>query len=257
MNTVSLQPAYILHHRQFRNTSLIVDLLTPEHGRVSAVARGARTAKSRRRPLLQPFRPLLVSWTGRSELRTLTSVEESGMPLSLEGISLSCAYYASELALHLAPRDTASDIAFAHYVQALVQLVEAADIEVTLRQYELDLLDSLGLLPDLSCCDRQGAAVDASANYAFNVKLGQAIRLTADADENQSESISPGAENPPAVPGLKISGKALLAMHHRDFADAQVRREAKQLMRQLIAEQLGGQPLKSRALFETRTTTGQ
>jgi len=242
---VSLQPAYILHHRQFRDTSLIIDLLTPAHGRLSAVARGARSAKSRRRPLLQPFRPLLVSWTGRSQLRTLTSVEESGMPLALQGMPLSCAYYASELALRLVPEGTANGEAFAHYVQVLVQLIENPDIEMCLRQFELDLLDALGLLPDLSDCDRSASPIVADAHYVFD---SQASRATRVATEPNSASSN--------VRGVALTGKTLLSMHLRDFSDAQVRREAKQLMRSIIAMQLGGQPLKSRALFEKKNTTG-
>lgn len=232
MNPVTLQPAYLLHHRVFRDTSLIVDLITPEHGRISAVARGARSAKSRRRVLLQPFRPLLASWTGRSELRTLTTVEESGLPKPLEGRRLACAYYATELALRLVPTGQPNDAAFAFYVQVLELLVTADTLESTLRNYELDLLDALGLLPDLSRCDVAGDAVSSDVDYQFDAVAGVATR-------------SDGS----AVPTIGVAGKTLLAMHDRTLVDPDILKQAKRLMRAIIAVHLGGKPLQSRALF--------
>jgi len=233
---VTLQPAYILHHRQFRDTSLIVDLLTAEHGRMSAVARGARSAKSRRRVLLQPFRPLLVGWTGRSELRTLTGVEESGMPLALTGAALGCAYYASELALRLVPIGQSNPVAFSHYVRVLTELAETdgteSAIESVLRGYELDLLDALGLLPDLAHCDVSGVRISGDVQYLFDPVACHATR---------AELVS--------IPADAVAGNTLLAMQARDFSAAIVRREAKQLMRRLLACQLGDTPLKSRDLF--------
>lgn len=241
MNSVALQPAYLLHHRVFRDTSLIVDLITPEYGRVSAVARGARSAGSRRRVLLQPFRPLLASWTGRSDLRTLTTVEESGMPKPLEGMRLSCAYYATELALHLVPTWQANTAAFAFYVQVLDQLVESDTLETTLRCYELDLLDALGLLPDLSRCDIADDVVNRDADYQYDPVAGVATR-------------SGGA----AVSTIEVAGRTLLAMHERDFADEDVRKQSKRLMRAIIGVQLGGKQLKSRSLFtKSASSPGQ
>ncbi len=239
MNPVTLQPAYLLHHRVFRDTSLIVDLITPEHGRISAIARGARSAKSRRKVLLQPFRPLLTSWTGRSELRTLTSVEESGMPVALEGLRLSCAYYATELALRLVPVGQRNDAAFAFYVQVLELLMHSDSLESTLRNYELDLLDALGLMPDLSHCDVTDGAVTADAEYQFDPVAGVATRTG-------------GA----AVPTIAVSGRTLLAMQSRELDDAEILKQAKRLMRGIIGVHLGGQPLKSRSLFTDKTSSG-
>ncbi len=75
MQTVQLQPAYVLHARPFRESSQLLELLTRDLGRVGAVARGARGAKSRWRGILQPFRPLLVSFRRRSDLATLTAAD--------------------------------------------------------------------------------------------------------------------------------------------------------------------------------------
>jgi DNA repair protein RecO (recombination protein O) len=46
MLRVSLEPAYVLHGRPYRESSLLLEAFTRDHGRVGLVARGARS-KSR------------------------------------------------------------------------------------------------------------------------------------------------------------------------------------------------------------------
>jgi len=236
-----LQAAFVLHHRPFRNTSVIADLLTPDYGRIDVIARGARSAKSSRRPLLQPFRPLLASWTGRAELKTLTKLEESGQLLSLTGDALAYAYYVSELALRLIARGQPNVQAFALYAQTLSTLagseVNGLAGESVLRAFELELLDSLGLLPDFSACEIEGAAIVTDTIYQFDSYSGQAT----------TKSI---AQN-----SVTVSGATLLAMHSRNFKidgllDANTLLQAKRLMRQLLRVHLGSQPLKSREVFK-------
>jgi len=243
VSRADLQAAFVLHHRAFRDTSVIADLLTPNYGRVSVVARGARSAKSRRRALLQPFRPLLASWTGRSELMTLTTLEESGQALTLTGTALAYAYYITELAMRLVPVGQANVELFASYSQTL-QALAKPDADVTglqgeslLRGFELELLDALGLLPDFSSCDVENHEIDVSQSYQFDPHAGQAtLGVT-------------------ATSSVAVSGRALLAMHARDFyidavPDATLLLEAKRVMRQLLRVHLGPQPLKSRQVFK-------
>ena len=45
---IQLQPAYVLHHRPYRDTSRILELFTRDHGRVSVFARGARGSRGKR-----------------------------------------------------------------------------------------------------------------------------------------------------------------------------------------------------------------
>ena len=235
---VTLQPAYVLHHRAFRDTSMIVDLLTPEYGRLSAVAKGVRTAKSKRRVLLQPFRPLLASWVGRSELRTLTTVEDHGLPLALQGDALACAYYVSELSLRLVPTHQGNVEAFAHYSHALSRLTETDELEAVLRVFELELLDCLGLLPELSHCVDSGDRVEGDAQYLLEPLSG--VRQV---NDHVSEM---------AIP---VSGHTLNALMAREFADREQLRAAKHVMRALVSLQLGPTPLKSRSLFADRSAT--
>ncbi|MGB1139895.1 MAG: DNA repair protein RecO, partial [Halioglobus sp.] len=118
---VTLQPAFILHSRPYRDTSVMLDVLTPEHGRIGIVAKGAR--RSRRRgsdaALLQAFTPLLLSFTGRAELKTLTGVETAGVSSRLAGEHLYSALYINELLVRLLHRNDPHPRLFADYGLAL------------------------------------------------------------------------------------------------------------------------------------------
>ncbi len=266
MALASLQAAYVLHYTPFRDTSFIVDAFTLEHGRVAFVARGARSARSQTRALYQPFRPLLLSWTGRGELHTLTGIEESGPALSLEGHALACAYYFNELLLRLLGKEQPLPELFGHYVVSLAELAELPDtkvgptMEIILRRFEVQLLELLGLLPDLARADANGAALEPNRQYrlypgkALVVAMEPAGRVArkpvkgvASADEPvgvQSDGMTPEES-------VVVHGSTLHAIAHLDFSGAQVREEARQVMRRLLRLHLGGQPLKSRSLFQT------
>ena len=101
---IDLEPAYLLHTRPYRNTSLLVDVLTPDHGRISAVVKGVRSsgkAAKQKRSLMQPLVPLLIGWTGRGDLKTITGVEARGPNYVLVGKHLFSAMYANELLTRL------------------------------------------------------------------------------------------------------------------------------------------------------------
>ena len=232
MTRVDLQATWVLHHRPYRNTSIIADLITPDFGRVSVVANGVRSAKSRRRPLLQPFRPLLASWTGRSSLKTLTTVEESGLPLPLEGARLACGYYITELLLKLL-KDGESDVEiFALYSSMLSQLTDHPSYETLLRQFEVSLLNLMGVMPSWALT-HSGEPVLPEHTYWLNPVTGH---LT---DREQSSD---------GIALLPVSGEVLQALDSGDIQAAHLP-EAKRIMRPLIHQQLGGQPLNSRAMF--------
>src|SRR5688572_13370544 len=99
------QPGFVLHSYPYRETSLLVEAFTRDHGRVALMARGARRPKSALRGILLSFQPLLVSWSGRGELRTLTQAEWRGPYSPLAGQGLICGFYLNELLLKLLARD--------------------------------------------------------------------------------------------------------------------------------------------------------
>lgn len=233
---VSLQPAYVLHARDYRDSSMIVDCLTPEFGRVSLVAKSAKGGRSNKRALLQPFRSLLISWQGRGSLQNLTAVEESGRAMSLHGIYQVCGYYITELLHRLLSQGEVTAELFALYDRCIRELEQKKQLEPLLREFELSLLQSLGLLADLTLCIDDDSPVSPEIDYYFEPEAG--IRMAGVAHR--------------AV-AAKVSGRTLLALDRLDFNDSEVQRESKRLMRAILRYYLGDKPIKSRELFEVYT----
>jgi DNA repair protein RecO (recombination protein O) len=165
-------PAFVLHARPYRETSLIVEAFTADHGRVAMVARGAKRARSEMRGLLQAFQPLLLSWYGQAELKTLARAEwRGGMPLP-RGSALMCGFYLNELLLKLLAREDPHPRLYAAYEQALAQLAGGAEQATLLRRFELSLLAELGYAPMLVREADTGAPLDPAADYRYAFDRG-------------------------------------------------------------------------------------
>ncbi len=257
---VSLQAGYLLHYRVHRDTSFIVDMFTLNHGRVSMLARGGRSAKPATRALYQPFRPLLVSWMGSRELRTLIGIEDSGAALELQNRALACAYYINELLLRLLGKAQAYQTLFAQYSLSLAELGASAEFEPILRRFEVQLLESLGLLPDLVHSAAGGDAVDPLQQYRFYPSNATAVAVKPDTNlwGQKPDNINDATVHADGVTreeGVLLSGATLHAVLALDFSDSVVREQSKRLMRALLGLHLGGQPLKSRSLFDALAPT--
>ena len=227
---VDAQPALVLHARAYRETSLLLECLTADHGRIGLVARGVRRARSRLpRGLLQPLQPLLLGWTGAGELATLTQAEASAAPLRLQGERLYSAMYLNELILRLCARGDPHSGLFEHYGLCLRRLADGEPEGWTLRRFERDLLMVLGygLVLDRDC--ESGASLDAACDYTYVIDAGpQAWRGDSRA--------------------LRISGAALLALGRDEMPTAAQGGELRHLMRALLQHQLGGGTLNAWAL---------
>ena len=261
---VRLEPSWILHTTAYRDTSLVVDLFTLSRGRQALMARSARAARPAVRALYQPFRPLLVSWTGGGDVKTLIGIEESGRPHALAGTPLACAYYCSELVLRLVGKGQAQAELFAHYSLALAQLASGEDVETVLRTFELQLLDAVGTLPDFARAVRGNRAVEAGARYRYHVANAVAVPVRDETVHGRLKPERRGLDDGPGIAdgdaawhadgvtpdeGVEVSGRTLLAMARLDFDDPAVRVEARPLMKRLVHDRLGGRGLSSRALF--------
>ncbi|HET6593673.1 MAG TPA: DNA repair protein RecO, partial [Xanthomonadales bacterium] len=119
---VQLEPSFILHSRPYRESSVLLEALSREHGRIGLVARGARGARSRWKNILQPFRPLLLSWTQRGDLGSLTGADQVAAPPALSGEPLFCALYANELLVRFLQRSDPHAGLFDEYRQLLAAL---------------------------------------------------------------------------------------------------------------------------------------
>ncbi len=236
----SLQPGYILHSRPYRDTSLLLEAFTAQQGRLSLVSRGARrrTRGGSGSALLQPFTPLLLSFGGRSELKTLTAVEAAGTALLLKGERLFSGLYLNELLVRLLHRQDPHPGLFAAYGRALDGVASSQSVEEVLRQFEFALLHELGYSVDLTVEGDTGEAIRAGCWYHYRADCG----LVAGRDVAE-----------PAAPAY--AGDDLLAMAGGEFGGA-ARLTAKRLLRQALAEHLGRVPLKSRDLFRQYVADG-
>lgn len=221
-----LQPAYLLHTRPYRESSLLAELLVVGQGRVGVVMRGARRGRS---SPAQLFQPLLVSLGGLGELKSLKVCEAAGTLLMLAGPSLFSGFYLNELLVRLLPRDLALPEVFAAYALALGELAETQDVEPILRRFEKELLDNLGYGFDFDIDADNGEPVQAGVSYSFWPERGLS-RCGASA--------------------AGFDGAVLLELASGRYDSPEARRAAKQILRQSLARQLGDKPLKSRELFQ-------
>lgn len=154
MVRASQQPAYVLHSLAYRETSLVVELWTRELGKISTLAKGARRPHSALRTVLLGFQPLLVSVSGRADIKTLTAAEWVGGHLPPQGEALFSAYYLNELLMRGLLREDPHPPLFDAYALALARLANGLPIAPTVRQFELCLLAELGY--GISQADLQG-----------------------------------------------------------------------------------------------------
>ncbi|MFJ1301297.1 DNA repair protein RecO [Pseudomonadota bacterium AL_CKDN230030165-1A_HGKHYDSX7] len=135
--------AYMLHATAWRETSLIVQTFSRDHGCVAMVAKGAKRPYSVLRPVLSAFQPLMLSWSGASEVKTLTKADVDGIH-PLGGAALMSAWYMNELLLRLLPREDAHPVLFDAYETALTQLAQGSRAAGALRRFEWILLREIG-----------------------------------------------------------------------------------------------------------------
>ena len=231
------EPAYVLHTYAYRETSLIVETLTEEHGRVALVARGARRPRSELRGLLQGFQPLLLSWSGSNELKTLHKAEwRGGLPL-LGGAALMCGFYLNELLLKLLPREDPHSRLYATYETALHDLAAGGEQAPVLRRFELELLAGLGYAMPLTREAGTGAAVDPAARYHYAFDRGP-----------QRVAGSFAAE--PGRDALRVRGSTLIALAELSFPNTETAAEAKRLMREVLDHYLEQRGVESRRVVQ-------
>lgn len=229
---VANHAAFVLHSYPWKETSLIVDLFTRGHGRIPAVAKGARRPHSAMRGMLMPFQPLLVTWSGKGEVRLLHSAEWQGGIPQLQGAGLLCGFYLNELLFKAMARDDPHERLFDAYADAVAQLARSGAHATVLRRFEQVLLAELGYALELSR-DATGATIRADCQYVYIPEQGAlpAAHLSAEGSEH-----------------LVIRGRTLIDMAQGDYADAATAAESKRLMRGLLRHHLGELELHTRQL---------
>jgi len=227
---VQQQPAYVLHHRPFRDSSQILDIVTRDHGKIAVVARGSRGTKSRLRGVLRPFLPLRISWVARSDLGTLTGAEAAGAPTGLRGDAMLSAYYVNELLLNFLHRHDPQAEIFELYAQTIMALGRTGNIASVLRSFEIELLGLLGYAVSFEHESDTHEDLDPAQNYEYRMEQG-AVPV--------SRSTGP----------MVFRGATLSSIRAQQFEDAEILRAAGRLLREVISHHLGGKELKSRKVL--------
>jgi DNA repair protein RecO (recombination protein O) len=215
------QPAYVLHLRPYRETSLLLECLTREHGRLGVVARGVRRERSRLpRAQLEPLQLLSLDLLLRGELATLLGAESSGVPVRLHGDAGLAGLYLNELVVRLTGRQDPHPGLFDAYAQTLPRLAEPVAVAWTLRRFERDLLDAIGYGLQLDYEANSGDPLQPERWYRYRVEEGAL----------------------PCVAGTSraVSGRALLALAHDQPPDVAELGSLRVMMREVIRFHLGG-----------------
>lgn len=223
------QAAFVLHSRPYRENQLLVDLLTEHDGKIAALSYVGHSSKSSRKALLQPFMPINVTLKGQHSLKNLIRVEPIGKSFLLKKNALFSAFYINELLVKLLGENIACDELFQQYKTSLKSLTEERNIEICLREFELMLLDELGVSFDFSL------VFEHSAEGFYYL---------------------PDEGFIPAYTGLKqpcYDRRHLQAIAQHDLHAPEVLNTFKSLMRQVINHLLNGVPLNSRKLFSKKT----
>lgn len=225
---IDQQPAYLLHARPYRETSLLLDIFSRDHGRVGLIARGIRsTRRHAQRALLQPGRPLLLGWRDVGELPLLATVDAGESIPRIIGDGLLSLLYVNELLLRLLPRREGQGELFARYAWLLSLLGESGQRAEALRRFEAALLAACGDALTLEAAS-DGQPLDPDQRYRYLPGEGL-LRLPATAVARQADVI----------------GEAVMALRDDSPLRADWLPSLRQLMRACISAQLNGRPLQS------------
>jgi DNA repair protein RecO (recombination protein O) len=223
---IEQQPAYVLHSRPYRETSLLLECLTREHGRLGVVARGVRSQRGRlQRSQLEPFQPLALDLQLRGELATLRNAESTAAPLRLQGDAGLAGLYVNELVVRLTERQDPHPELYHAYARTLARLATGELLAWHLRRFERDLLAALGYALQLDVDADTGEALRPEALYAYRPEYG-AVRCN---------------PNEPHI----LHGEDLLALFGDRMPSAQGLHALRGMMRELIRFHLGGVELRA------------
>lgn len=229
MTIENFQRGFVLHRKAYSETSLLVDLFTEEAGRLTVLAKGARAKRSAWKSVLQPFTPLLLRWSGKGSLKTLTKAEPAAITLPLQQTALFSGFYVNELLSRVIEPETPNASLFQDYLQCLTRLAAEDFVEPALRTFEFQLLQTLGYGVCFTHCAGSGLPVDSEMTYRYREEKGFIASLIKD--------------------NLTFYGRDLLAFEAQDFQEPSVLLAAKRFTRIALKPYLGNKPLKSRELF--------
>ena len=219
---------FLLHQRSFGETSIIADVFTQKSGKISFIAKGAKKPKSKFFGYLVPFQKLKITYSGRSELKTLTSIDRdlASNSNTFSKVSYSLLYI-NELLMKLLPKDAKHEELFVLYDEFLKKIKKNNNLEISLRHFELDLLDMLGYGFDYELEIDSNEPIEAELSYVFVSERGF----------RKSNSSS-------------FKGKDILSIKKRKLEDVPLK-YLKEITTKAIGICLEGKDLTSRKIFKS------
>jgi DNA repair protein RecO (recombination protein O) len=225
----ALQAAFVLHRRNYKDTSQIIEFFTLHYGRISAVAKGAKRPKSPLKSSLHLFQPLLINWQGKQELATLTHAELQKPFTIIQGKLLAWGFYLNELLYRLLDKHEAYPAIFQHY-HAMIHHLSVREItETQLRLFEAELLSELGYGLHLT---HDEAGLPLAAQHYYLLEPGH----------NPSKTQFTEGKH-------VYLGQSLLDLAAQNLESNQSLQDAKRLLRQSLQPLLDNKPFKSRELL--------
>jgi DNA repair protein RecO (recombination protein O) len=229
------EPAFVLHARSWRETSLLVEVLTEQHGRIGVLARGVSSPRSQAlRAALQPLQWIRIGAMQRGELAQLRGAEALDAAPRLSGDAMLAGFYVNELVMRLAPRQDPLPELYAYYGQMRQRLGAGEPLAWTLRRFERDLLEALGFGFDLAH-GSDGEPIDPAARYELDPLEGPR-RLLSERGTDPRRGTA--------------TGSALLALAEDEMPGADDLASLRRGMRAVLLHHLGGRGLKSWEMLE-------
>lgn len=161
-----------MHATNWSETSIIAQVFSRDYGIVTVVAKGAKRPYSVLRPILSAFQPLLLSWSGQTEIKTLTRAETAGL-LPLQGRSLMSGWYMNELLLKLLPKEDPHQVLFDAYADALAQLAGGSSATGALRRFEWTLLNETGYGIEAEAPDFDDRSAEPALRLALRERINE------------------------------------------------------------------------------------
>jgi DNA repair protein RecO (recombination protein O) len=229
---VELTPCYILHRRDYSETSLILEVFSREQGRVNLIAKGVKRNKKQQGESFNLYQQYNISWTAKSELGTLTDIEFIASSRALKPELMMTGFYMNEIMLRLLHKHEPHPELFDSYETSINELINGASEQIILRYYEKTLLQSLGYGVILDHEVETGGSLEHDKNYFYKFDYGPVSK-------NENKDL-----------GVSVSGKTLLELDNETLSEQKNINEAKALLRTILDQHLGNKPLASKSLYQ-------
>lgn len=159
--------AIVLKYSNMGEADRLITFFTPNHGKLRAVAKGIRKARSRRAGHLEPLNTCQILVHRGQSLDTVSQCETVAATgdLRQDLWRVACGMYLAELADHFTQEEQENFRLYRLLRESLDALAGAGNPDLLLRYFELHLLDLTGYNPELYQCIECRVPVAPTANY--------------------------------------------------------------------------------------------